>query len=126
MKAYPPGKYVAIGKSVTGETLSGKALLSCDRLHPPEIIYPKDGNTGISVNNLVVQFTPPEGTEAIRFEIEDEEEEIAVKADLPGDATTFEMPNNWLKPGVEYTMDIKIISENGNQTVRDVRFITEE
>ena len=60
------------------------------------------------------------------MEIEDEETEDALKVDLSADASSFEVPNNWLQPGVEYTLDIKGMAENGNQTVRDIRFITEE
>ena len=64
--------------------------------------------------------------EAIRLELEDEETEAALKVDLPGDADRFEVPNNWLQPGTEYVFDIKAVAENGNQTVTDLRFTTEE
>jgi hypothetical protein len=73
-----------------------------------------------------VIFEAPEGTEAILLELEDEEEEVALKVDLPADASSFGVPNNWLKPGIEYVLDIKVIAENGNQTVRDIRFMTAE
>jgi hypothetical protein len=73
-----------------------------------------------------VRFTAPKDAEAIRLEIENEEEEVAMKVDLPGDAADFNVPNGWLQPGVEYVLDIKVIAENGNQTVRDIRFVTQE
>jgi len=50
--------------------------------------------------------------------------EAALKIDLPGDATSFQVPNGWLQAGTEYVLDIKVISDNGNQTVRDVVFET--
>ncbi len=68
----------------------------------------------------------PVAPERIRLEVEDEEEEVSLKIDLPGDATSFTLPNDWLQPGVIYTLDIKLIAENGNQTVRDLRFTTED
>lgn len=67
-----------------------------------------------------------EDAEAIRLEVEDEEEEVALKVDLPGDATSFGLPNDWLQPGTEYVLDIKAIAEDGNQTVTDLRFTTAE
>ena len=45
---------------------------------------------------------------------------------MPGDATSFNVPNEWLQLGTEYVLDIKAINENGNQTVYDIRFVTEE
>jgi hypothetical protein len=53
-----------------------------------------------------------------------EKEQVSLSIDLPGDAKRFTLPNDWLQPGVTYTLDIKLIAENGNQTVRDVRFTT--
>ena len=78
------------------------------------------------VNGLVVTWAEIEGAEAIRFELEDEEEEVAITADLSGDSTRFEVPNDWLQPGTEYVVDIKAAGENGNQTVSDLRFTTDE
>jgi hypothetical protein len=53
-----------------------------------------------------------------------EKKQVSLSIDLPGHAKRFTLPNDWLQPGVTYTLDIKLIAENGNQTVRDVRFTT--
>ncbi len=71
-----------------------------------------------------MRWSVPVAPERIRLEVEDEEEEVSLKIDLPGDARRFTLPNDWLQPGVVYTLDIKLIAENGNQTVRDLRFTT--
>lgn len=126
MRAYPPGVYRFWGRTVEGEILASTVELSYELPDPPDILYPQNGDTDIPVEDLVVRFAPPEDAEAIRLEIEDEEEEVAIKIDLPGDATDFNVPNGWLQPGVEYVLDIKVIAENGNQTVRDIRFVTQE
>ena len=57
-------------------------------------------------------------------QVEDEREKVSLSIDLPGDAERFTLPNDWLQPGVMYTLDIKLVAENGNQTVRDARFTT--
>lgn len=126
VRAYPPGEYQFWGQSVGGEILASKLELSYELPDPPDILYPQNGKTDIPVKDLVVRFTPPEDAEVIRLEIEDEEEDVAIKVDLAGDATDFNVPNGWLQAGVEYVLDIKVIAENGNQTVRDIRFVTQE
>ena len=66
----------------------------------------------------------PVAPERVLLQVEDEEKKVALSIDLPGDVKRFTLPNDWLQPGVIYTLDIKLIAENGNQTVRDVRFTT--
>lgn len=124
--AYPPGKYHFWGQTVGSKILHNTVDLSYELLAPPEILYPGNSDIGIPINNLVVQFAPPDDAEAIRLEIEDEEEGRVIKVDLSGDASSFAVPNGWLEPGTEYVLDIKAIAENGNQTVRDIHFVTEE
>jgi hypothetical protein len=126
MLAYPSGDYLFRGKTIFGDILANSVELSYELAPAPTITYPLEGDVGIPVNDLEVLFDPPAEAEAIRLEIEDEEEEVAIKVDLPGDATSFFVPNGWLQTGTEYVLDIKVIAENGNQTVRDIRFVTEE
>ena len=61
-----------------------------------------------------------------RVELEGEETELAIKVDVTGDATGFTFPPGWLVPGTEYTLDVKALGENGNRSVTDLRFTTEE
>jgi hypothetical protein len=78
----------------------------------------------VPTQGLEVRWSAPVEPERILLQVEDEEAKVALKIDLPGDATRFTLPNDWLQPGVIYTLDIKLIAENGNQTVRDVYFTT--
>jgi len=36
----------------------------------------------------------------------------------------FNVPDGWLQPEIAYVLGIKVIAENGNQKVRDIRFET--
>lgn len=126
MKAYPEGNYRFIARTVNNKILFGNVELSHELLNAPNITYPEKEASDIPVNNLVATWEQVYGAEAIRLEIEDEEEEVALKVDLPGDATSFMVPDNWLKPGTEYVLDIKATGENGNQTVTDLHFTTAE
>jgi hypothetical protein len=123
-EAYPKGVYAFTGVTVEGTVLMGESRLRYKLLDPPIITYPLEGDTGIPVDNLVATWEEIDGAEAIRFEIEDEEGEVALTVDLDGEATEFTLPNGWLEPGVLYTMDVKAIAGSGNQSVVDVRFTT--
>ena len=60
------------------------------------------------------------------MELEDEETEMAIKVDGDGDATSFTFPPGWLVPGTDYVLDVKAFGENGNRSVTDLIFTTEE
>ena len=122
--AYPAGTYSFHGRTNEGTKLTGEAELSYELLDAPVPIFPLNGDTGVPTNGVITMWEPISDAEAIRFEIEDEEGEVAFKVDLPGDAVSFDLPNGWLEPATEYTLDIKAIGENGNQTVTDLRFTT--
>jgi hypothetical protein len=124
--AYPAGEYRFRGVSAEGDILTGEADLSYELLDAPVPIFPVDGDEDIPTNGVNAMWEEIEDAEAIRLEVEDEEEEVALKVDLPGDATSFSLPNGWLQPGTEYVLDIKAIAEDGNQTVTDLRFTTAE
>ena len=125
MEAYPAGDYSFKGKSIDGGILESTVELSYELLPAPVMTYPKEGETEVPINGLVVEFSSDDA-EAIRLEIEDEEEGVALKVDLPGNATSFVVPNGWLQSGTVYVLDIKAIAEWGNQTVVDVEFTTAE
>lgn len=123
-QAYPAGQYHFVGLTVDDNLVVNTVELTYELLPAPHILFPTAGATTIPVNGLIVSWEAINGAEALRLEIEDEETEVALKVDLPADATTFEVPNNWLQPGVEYVLDIKATGVNGNQTVTDLKFTT--
>ena len=124
MQAYPEGEYRFRGRTAAGEKLAGVAELSYALLPAPTILSPLDGETSVPTKDLEVRWSVPVAPERVLLQVEDEEKKVALSIDLPGDAQRFTLPNDWLQPGVIYTLDIKLVAENGNQTVRDVRFTT--
>lgn len=72
------------GRTVSGEILAGTHELSYDLLPAPVITHPMQGDSGIPISFLIVTWEPVPGAESIRLELEDEEEEVALKVDLPG------------------------------------------
>ncbi len=124
MQAYPEGEYRFRGRTTAGEKLAGVAELSYELLPAPTILFPPAGKTDVPTKDLEVRWSVPVAPERILLQVEDEKEKVALNIDLPGDAKRFTLPNDWLQPGVIYTLDIKLVAANGNQTVRDVRFTT--
>ena len=124
MQAYPEGQYRFRGRTAAGEKLAGVAELSYELLPAPTILFPPAGETDVPTKDLEVRWSVPVAPERILPQVEDEREKVSLSIDLPGDAERFTLPNDWLQPGVMYTLDIKLVAENGNQTVRDARFTT--
>ncbi len=124
MQAYPEGEYRFRGRIAAGEKLAGVAQLSYELLPAPTILFPRAGETDVPTEDLEVRWSVPVAPERILLQVEDEKEKVSLSIDLPGDAERFTLPNDWLQPGILYTLDIKLIAENGNQTVRDLRFTT--
>lgn len=126
MEAYPPGNYHFFGRLVDGTRLRSTVSLSYDLAPAAEIVFPSEGDVGVTTDDLTVLWLPPAEAEAIRLAIENEETGESLEIDLPGDAASFEVPDGFLEAGTEYVLDIIVIAENGNQTVADVLFETAE
>jgi hypothetical protein len=78
MRACPECKCNFFGQTIDeNEFLSSGVTLSCDLLDPPDFIL-YDGYENIPMDNFVISFTTLEKADAIRLEIEDEEESVAM------------------------------------------------
>ena len=98
------------------------ALLSA--LPAPVILFPGEGSRGVPTAGFTATWQAIAGAEAVRVQVEVEETAAAIAVDLPGHATSFHVPGDFLQPRVLYTMDVIGIAENGNRTVADVQFTT--
>jgi len=103
MQAYPEGQYRFRGRTAAaGKRLVGTAELSYELLPAPEILFPPAGETDVPTKDLEVQWSVPVAPERILLQVEDEEAKVSLSIDLPGDATSFTLPNDWLQPEVIY------------------------
>lgn len=64
------------------------------------------------------------GAAGYAIEVEQEDIQIALKADLLSDKTSFNIPSDYLLPDKDYVSDVAAIGENGNRTISEVRFHT--
>lgn len=123
-RAYPPGLYRFSATTIANCELHSTTKLSYKLLSAPVIVFPMEGATGVSSSGFTATWQEIAKADAVRLAIEDEGNGAALTVDLPGDATSFDVSGQFLKPGVLYTMDVIAIAATGNRTVADVQFTT--
>lgn len=123
-KAYPPGVYRFVARTFSGEELTGEAELEHAMPAAATILVPANGAEDVAADQLVVSWVPVAGVESYLLEIEQDELGQSLNLTLPGDATSFAVPEGWLEPGVEYELGLATVSENGNISFQEIAFTT--
>ena len=123
LRSFPPGTYRFLGKTLDGEELNGEAELSHAFPAPANILSPA-GEATVKAAGLVIQWEPVAGVSGYVLELEQEDRELELTVNLPASATSFSPPAGWLLSGVEYSLGIGGIGENGNRTFVETTFTT--
>ena len=118
---FPPGKYRFRGRSVEGEQLASNVTLSHDLL-PAPTFSPSDGKV-VDPRDVVVEWNAP-GAEQVELIIEQDELGHVLDITLSGSSKRLRVPPQFLRPGMEYKIEILSISENGNRTIAESTFRT--
>jgi hypothetical protein len=118
---FPPGKYRFRGRSVEGEQLASNVTLSHDLL-PAPTFSPSDGEV-VDPRDVVVEWNAP-GAEQVELIIEQDELGHVLDITLSGSSKRLRVPRQFLRPGMEYKIEILSISENGNRTIAESTFRT--
>jgi len=122
--AYPAGLYRFSATTSSKCMLRSELRLSYKLPSAPVIVFPLEGDSGVPSHGFVAMWQGIADADAIRLAVEVEEVGTTLAVDLPGDATSFNVPGEFLKPGLLYTMDVIAIAKSGNRTVTDVQFTT--
>jgi len=117
-RAYRAGRYKFSATTTDGCTRSTALSLSYQLLPAPVILFPGEGSTGVPTAGFTATWQAIAGAEAVRVQVEVEETAAAIAVDLPGDATSFHVPGDFLQPRVLYTMDVIGIAEKGQSNRR--------
>jgi hypothetical protein len=127
LAAYPHGIYKFTGRSVSGEWFHGEVRLS--HLMPPEpvITAPLEGSE-VPAGALRVEWSAIPGLKKVVLELENEsvDPEQVLSAELAPDATSFDVPASFMRPGSDYQVGIAAVGANGNITVVETTFTTTE
>lgn len=125
--AYPEGPYQFAGATAAGEELRGESRLSHELPPTASFLRPAAGAGNVAVADLEIAWTPPGGkVSGYLIEIEQDELGAHLEATLPGAATTFSVPDGFLRPGTEYELGIATVSEAGNVSFVETSFTTAE
>jgi hypothetical protein len=129
LAAYPEGRYVLYGESVSGATFRSVLNLSHTLPAPVTILHPADEAELPAGEPLVIRWSAVPGIAeyVLEFENETEEREQALTINLAPGVTSYRIPGNLLPPGGEYQIGIHTIARgSGNVVAVESTFTTEE
>jgi hypothetical protein len=109
--AYPEGVYTFTGSTVTGEALTAS------NLRPGE-------EDVVSAEDPEISWAARDDVAAWIVEIEHDGLEVNLTARLPGGATSFTVPDGFLRPGMEYDLGLGSVAEGGNISYVETSFTT--
>jgi hypothetical protein len=118
---FPPGEYRFRGQTVEGDFLASSATLSHD-FPPAPTFTPADGEV-VDPRNTVVEWNAPEA-EQVEIIIEQDELEHVLDVTLSGDTRRLRVPAQFLRPGMEYKIEVLSTGENGNRIISESTFRT--
>jgi hypothetical protein len=121
---FPEGEYTFTGSTVTGVKLLGKAMLSHKLPDAASVVNPRADAQGVPVKGLQIKWKPVKNLAGYLVVIEQEESNLSVTAKLPGGATTFSVPDGFLRPGTEYKLAVGTVSKEGNTSLVETSFTT--
>jgi len=122
--AYPEGEYTFMGTTIGGTALHGQATLSHALPATTTFGHPEAEADNVAIRDLVITWTPTEDSVAYVVELEEEGSDASLKATLPGSATSFAVPNGFLRLGTEYKLSIGTVSAAGNASFVETSFTT--
>jgi hypothetical protein len=121
---FPEGEYTFTGSTVTGVKLLSKAKLSHKLPETASVVSPRAEAKGVPVKGLQIKWNAAKNLAACTVVIEQEETGLDIKATLPGSATTFAVPDGFLRPGTEYKLAVGTVSREGNTSLVETNFTT--
>jgi hypothetical protein len=131
LKRFPEGEYRFVGKTIEGNTLSSKAILTHAIPDGPVILGPANGSVQDPANTVITwqHVADPAGSQIVRYEVivtqEDPAPPRVLDAVLPASATSMTVPSSFLLPGgIEYKFEVLAIEAGGNQTLSEGAFVT--
>jgi hypothetical protein len=118
---FPPGEYRFRGRTVEGDQLASNATLSHDFPSAPS--FSPSGGEVVDPRNTVVEWSAP-GAEKVEIIIEQDELEHVMDVTISGSSRRLRVPAQFLRPGLEYKIEVLSTGENGNRIISESTFRT--
>jgi hypothetical protein len=119
---YAEGAYDIQALSVRGDLALGSARLSFDLPAAPRILHPRPGAV-VHGSGLTVYWRGDGAADSYEVQLEQGDDD-GLRIRLPPMQSSFRVPDRFLRPGTETSLEITAIGENGNRTVSEVLFMT--
>ncbi len=130
LKRFPAGEYQFVGLTITGKTLSSKAILTHALPNGPVLLSPAEGSVQDPANT-VIKWQPvadPPGSRIVRYEVivvdESSVPKRVLSAVVPATVTSMVVPPTFLLPNGSYKYEVLAIEAGGNQTLSETAFRT--
>lgn len=121
-RRYAEGVYQLRALTSDGRPVGGQAVLSHDLRPAPEILYPFEGDAAVPTT-LTVRWKRDFGATSYQLVLEQGDSDT-LTVELPGDATSFDVPAGVLRSGEESHVEVGAYAPNGNRTLVEVNFTT--
>jgi uncharacterized membrane protein YkoI len=121
---FPAGVYTFTGSTTSGAKLQGPATLSHNLPAPTSFVRPRPDEKNVPVNGLKISWSAVKNLSATVVIIEQEKSGRELRVNLPGDATAFAVPHDFLNPGMEYKLSVGTVSKEGNASFTETAFTT--
>ena len=125
-KAYPEGLYKFTGLDEEGTKYYGECTLNHKLPETVSNLKPDSEFPDPGINNLEITWGPVPNIHSYVLEIDQDELEIKITAELPSTITKFILPEGVLKAGFEYALSIGTIAKNNNRSFLEITFTTTE
>ena len=104
------------------DRFEGTSSLSHELPATVSILHPREG---APMAGLKITWSKVVGLAAHIVEIEQDELGVNVTATLPGAATSFAVPDGFLRAGTEYRLSLGTVSDEGNISFVETTFTTD-
>lgn len=126
-RAYPEGHYSFRGRAVDGTRLVGEVELSHDVVGAPDFVNfsPCDEEVDPTAS-VTITWNPVTGADG-GYEIIIEQDDTGANLRITRSvgATSLLIPDGFLAPGLEYEIEMKAVTAEGNKTSASCEFSTE-
>lgn len=123
-KDFPAGIYKFTGTLVGGGALQSEATLSHKLPTPSAFIRPRPDEKNVPLRGLKASWAAVKDLAAVVLIIEQEGSGQEMKLSLPGNASSFAVPDGFLQPGLDYKISVGTVSNDGNGSFIETSFST--
>jgi hypothetical protein len=130
LKRFPAGEYRFYGKTLEGDILFSRAILTHALPDGPVLLSPPEDSVQDPANTVVAwePVADPPGSQIVRYEVIVEDESSVpnrvFSAVVPPTVTSMTIPAEFLLPDSEYKYEVLAIEQSGNQTLSEAAFRT--